>query len=98
MYALAVLVCEHLYLYVARAFGVTLDVDVAVLKCRRRFRRRRLKRLSKLILLTHDAHAASAATSRRLDDHREAYLARQCERLFFRLKWVGAAGQDRQSS
>src|SRR5215213_5436952 len=94
MYAVAVLVRQHLNLYVARSLDVALYVDIAVLKGRSRFRRGRLKGRAELLFRAHDAHAASAAARRRLNNHWKAYLTRQSERFLFVFQRLRAARQD----
>src|SRR5947209_20212086 len=86
MDAMPELVGHHLNLYVARAFEVTLDIDVAVLKRFECFVGSGLKRRPQLRLAAHDAHAASAAARRCCDDHRKAGLARELQQFQLRPK------------
>src|SRR5437867_10948332 len=77
----SVMVAEDLELDVARTLDVLLDVDVADAERRLRFALRGLDRVRQLVRGAHDAHPASAAAGRRLDDDRIAELLRQLERL-----------------
>ena len=72
----AVVIAEDLDLDVARVLDVLLDVDVAEPERRLRLPLRRLQRRAHLTRRADDAHAAPAAAGDRLDDHREAQLAR----------------------
>ena len=67
----AMLVRQYLELDVARALDELLHVEIAVAECRRRLALRRLEHVRQLFLRADDAHAASAAARRGLDDHRE---------------------------
>src|SRR3954471_2949947 len=97
MYAVAVLVREHLNLYVARVLNVLLYVNVAVLERGGRLGRGGLHRGAEFLFGADDAHAATAAARRRLDDDGEAYLARERARLLLTLQGVGASGKDGQA-
>src|SRR5690242_377312 len=83
MNALAKLICEHLNLNMSRLFDVLLDVNTAVIESRRRLGRRGLERFAQLVLRTHDAHAATTAAGRSLDDDGIADLACELESFFF---------------
>ncbi len=77
----AVLVGQHLKLDVPGMLDVLLHVEIAVAERPRRFRLRGLEQPGQFFFVADDAHAASAASRRRLHDHREADLPRPLDRL-----------------
>ena len=76
---------------------VLLDVDVADAERRLGLALRGLERLAELGRRADDAHAAAAAAGDSLDDHREAELAGDLERLLFAVDRTVAPGQDRHA-
>ena len=93
----AVVIAEHLELDVARVLDVFLDVDVADAEGRLGLALRRLERLAQLGGGADDAHAAAAAAGHRLDDHREAEVLGDLQRLLLAVDRAVAAGQDRHA-
>src|SRR5437763_2842771 len=91
MYAVAVLVCEDLYLDVARVLDELLDVDVAATEGGRGLRGRRLHRGHEFLFRADDTHSAPAAARRSFDDDGVAYLAREPSGLVLRLQRVWAS-------
>src|ERR1051326_833031 len=94
---LAKLIRHHLYLDMPRLFDVAFNVDAAVVEGGGSFSGRGLERLAEFLLRTNDAHAASAAACRCLDNDRVPDLARNFPAFFFRSNSTGTAGHDRQS-
>ena len=76
-----VLVGQHLDLDVARVAEEALHVDRRVAERRLRLGARERHRRQQRGLGVHDAHAASAAAARRLDDHRIADQRAPCARF-----------------
>ena len=62
------LVCQHLNFNMARLFEVLFHVDHGIGKCRLRLGARHLHRIEQRRLGMHHAHAAPAATARRLNN------------------------------
>src|SRR5215471_4399555 len=93
----AVLIAEDLELDVARRLDVLLDVHVGDAERRLGFPLRRLERVRELTGVADDAHPASAAAGRRLDDHRIADVLGDLERLLFAFNGSVAAGQNRDA-
>ena len=77
----AVLVAEDLEFNVTRAREILLDVHLAVAERRQRLRTRELERAREIVLVLRDAHPLPATAGRRLDDDREADLARETDRF-----------------
>ena len=77
-------VAQHLDFDVARTFDELLDEHGAVAECRQRLRRRPPEVLLHLVHFADDAHPATAAAERRLEDDRKAVLAAEIDRLFRR--------------
>src|SRR4051812_6111482 len=90
-------IAEDLELDVARRFDVFLDVHVGDAERRLGLALRGLDRVRQFARGADNAHAAAAAAGGRLDDHREADLFRQLERLLLVLDRAVAAGQDRDA-
>ena len=76
MDGVAVFVGQHLNLYVARVAEEFFHVDHGVAEGRGRLALGQLHGLDQVRFGMHHAHAAPAATTRRLDDHRVADVAR----------------------
>ena len=77
----AVRVAEDLHLDVLGAADVALEEHRVVAEGGAGLALRLFERAVELVGLLDDAHAAAAAAERRLDDHREADLARRSARL-----------------
>src|SRR4029077_7351713 len=77
----AVVIAEHLELDVPRILDVLLDVDVADAERGFGLALRGLERLRQLLEIADDAHPASAAARDGLDDHGQAEVFRDLERL-----------------
>ena len=93
----AVMIADDLEFDMARAFDVLLDVDVADAERRFGLALRGLQRLGQFGERADDAHAAAAAARHRLDDHREAEILGDLERLLFAVHRAVAARQDRNA-
>ena len=91
------MVAEHLNLDVARVLEIFLDVHVRHAERRFGFALRGLDRVTELLRRAHDAHAAAAASRRRLDDDREPARERELQRGFFVFDRAVGAGQQRQA-
>ena len=77
---IAVLVSQHLELDVARALDELLHVEIAVAERGRRFGLMPAEKVrAARLLVAHDAHAATTAARRSLDDDRKADLPRPLE-------------------
>ena len=94
---IAVAIAHDLELDVAGPRQVFLDVDFAVAESGQRFRARELERPRKILRISSDAHALTAAPGRSLDDDREADLTREFQRVVGLLNRARSSGNDRDT-
>src|ERR1044071_7108702 len=83
MHDVAVMVADDLELDVARVLEVLLDVDIAVAERSFGFALRRAPQFRQVGRRADDAHATTAATGDRLDDHRVPDLLGDLRGLLF---------------
>jgi hypothetical protein len=88
---------EDLDLDVARLLDVLLEVDRRVLERLLGLGARRVVAGDEARLVVRDAHAAATAAGRGLDQHREADLARDRERVLFVLDRAVGTGHARHA-
>src|SRR5436190_15008122 len=93
----AVRVAEHLDLDVARTLEIFLEIDGGIAERALGFVARGLVLALQLGFFPADAHAASAAARRRLEDHGKSDLMRDRRRVLDRLHRAFAAGDDRDT-
>ncbi|MEZ4626103.1 MAG: hypothetical protein R2843_15235 [Thermomicrobiales bacterium] len=67
---MAMEIAEHLHFHVARAIEIAFEIDITVAERAHRFSLGERHQSDEIGLVVGDAHAATAATSRRLDHDR----------------------------
>src|SRR5262249_7103379 len=92
-----VLVGEDLDLNVTRLLDVFFEVDTAILERLLRFLTGGVEPGLKAQIVVGDAHTASAAAGRRLDEYRIAHFAGQRQRLLGAFEQARAAGHNRDA-
>src|SRR5262245_24258059 len=93
----AMMIRKHLKLDMSRMLEVLLDVDVAHAERRFGFPLRGAQQIAEIAGRTNDAHAPSATSSHRLDDHGVSDVLCRLQRLLFAFDGSLAARQHRHT-
>src|SRR5215471_15674082 len=96
-YNIPMLVAKDLEFDMPRMFDILLHIKIAVAESCGSFLLCLPVKSRQILLTAHDAHAASAPTRGRLDDHGIAHLARPLGGFFLRGNDAIGAGQNRDS-